>query len=140
MEAQAPPARRLEQDDRSHHVRPEEAGRIDDGVAVVRLGGEVHDRVDLLGVEHLVEAGRVGDVALGEDDPVAEVAQVREVARVGERVVGDDVVVGALGRPVAHEVRADEPGGAGDEEPHRTILRSPRDSTRWKRAERPSRS
>ena len=51
-----------------------------------------------------------------EDDPVVDVGEALAVARVGEQVVGDDVVVRVPLEPVADEVRADESGRAGDED------------------------
>ena len=45
------------------------------------------------------------------------------VPGVREQVERDDVVVGVLLSPVADEVRADEPGGAGDEDLHAAIVR-----------------
>ena len=67
----------------------------------------------------LLERARVADVAL--DEPVAravvDVAQRREVARVRERVVDGDLVVG-VGEDVPDVVRADEAGAAGDEDLH----------------------
>jgi len=55
----------------------------------------------------------VADVAAHEGGAVRHVVEVGQVARVGEHVVGDDVVVGVLLTPVPHEIRADEPGSAG---------------------------
>ena len=45
-------------------------------------------------------------------------SRLRAVAGVGEQVERDDVVVRMALEPVADEVRADEAGRAGDEEPH----------------------
>ena len=68
----------------------------------------------------------IADVALHE--PVArvvvDVAQGREVAGVGERVVDGDLVVGVR-EDVPHVVGADEPGAAGDEDLARAHVRQP---------------
>ena len=61
----------------------------------------------------------VGDVALRRTRSGPRRREALAVARVGEQVVGDDVVVRVTLEPVADEVRADEPGRAGDEDPHR---------------------
>ena len=47
-----------------------------------------------------------------------DVVEVGAVAGVGEQVERDDVVVRMALEPVADEVRADEPGAAGDEQAH----------------------
>ena len=72
----------------AEHVGAEEPARVEDGQAVVGLGGEVDDRVD--GV--LAQRGQgelaVADVAVDEGDPVLDVGQVGPVPGVGEGVVG----------------------------------------------------
>ena len=111
-------AGRLGQGLGAQHVGPEEPGRVQDGQAVVGLGGEVDDDVDLVlgqGLGHHLE---VADVALDEGDPVLDVGQVGPVAGVGEHVEGHDGVVGVVLHPVPDEVRADETGTAGHEESH----------------------
>jgi hypothetical protein len=77
------------------------------------LGGEVDDRIPTRG--SLGDHVRVADVADDELDPGP--LQVRRVARVGELVEHADLVPGSL-EPLG-EVRADEPGAAGDENAHR---------------------
>ena len=91
----------------------------------MRLGGEVDDDVDALVAERRLGQLAIADVALHEHDPVLDGREVRPVARVREQVVDDDVVVRVALEPVVDEVRADEPGAAGDEEPHarKAILR-----------------
>ena len=103
-----------------HHVGAEAVGvdevvGADDRPVDVALGGEVHDRV--VPAHRVLEVLGVADVALHElvARVVVDVAQRREVAGVGERVVDGDRVVGG-GQHVAHVVRADEPGTAGDED------------------------
>ena len=55
---------------------------------------------------------------------VVDVAERREVARVRERVVHGDCVVGG-GEHVPHVVRADEAGAAGDEDASRSRAHRP---------------
>ena len=58
----------------------------------------------------------VADVAVHEREPLVadHVGEVLEVARVGERVERDDLVLGVR-QQVPDEVRRDEPGPAGDQ-------------------------
>ena len=112
-------AGRLEHGLGPEHVGAEEEARVQHGQRVVRLGGEVDDRVDRLAPQRLLGGRRVADVALDEDDPVLDVGQVGSVAGVGEHVVDDDVVLGVPFDPVAGEVRPDETGTSRDEKAHR---------------------
>ena len=93
-------AGRLEHGLGPEHVGSEEQAGVQDGQGVVRLGGEVDDRVDLL-APRAFSAARVADVALDEDDPVLDVGQVGSVAGIGEHVVDDDMVLGVLLDPVS---------------------------------------
>src|SRR5207248_556103 len=67
----------------------------------------------------LLERSGIADVA--EDELVTrivvDIAQRRQIAGVGERVVHRYLVVG-VGEDMANEVRADEAGAAGDEQLH----------------------
>ena len=99
-------------------VRPEEQARVEHGQRVVRLGGEVDDRVDVLTTQRLLGHRLVADVALDEDDPVLDVGQAGSVAGVGEDVVDDDMVLWVLFDPVSGEVRPDETGTSRDEKAH----------------------
>ena len=56
----------------------------------------------------------VCDVAVHERRSAVSAREVLAVTRVGQEVVGDDVVVGMLLEPEVDEVRADEAGRAGD--------------------------
>ena len=83
----------------------------EDRAVDVRLGREVDDRV--------AAARRPGDVLRHGDVAVVEldaVGQVGAVPGVGQLVEDDDVLAGAE-QPL-DEVRADEAGAAGDEDPH----------------------
>ena len=74
-------ARGLEQRLRAEHVGAEEASRVEHREAVVRLGGEVHDHVDRLALEHRGDEIEVADVALDERDAVVDVGEVRRGSR-----------------------------------------------------------
>ena len=63
---------------------------------------------------HLSDGVGVTDVCM--DERRAEPVEVLAHTGVGERVEGDDMVVGVVLPPVAHEVGTDESGGAGDED------------------------
>ena len=80
------------------------------------LGGEVDDCVDA--------GDRVGDGHRVLDRPVHEavldIAQILAAASVGQLVEHDDLVT-VVGSAQAHEVRADEPGTAADEQLHRGL-------------------
>ena len=95
----------------------EEAARVDDREAVVRLGGEVDHVVDLVLAQDVLDDVEVGDVRLDEGS-ILDPVEIRAVARVRQEVEGDDRVVGMPLEPVVHEVGADEAGRARDEDPH----------------------
>ena len=109
---------RLRQGLGAHHVGLEEPRGIEDRQAVVGLGGEIHDHVDVV----LGQCGRhhleIPDVTPDERDAVLDIVEVRPVPGVGQHVEGDHGVVGVALDPVADEVGADEPGAAGHEESH----------------------
>ena len=108
-------ARRLEQLLRPQHVRPGEQRRVLHCEAVVGLGGEVDDHVEVVLGERLLDQLEVADVSVDEGHGVRDVLAH---ARVREQVVGDQLFVRAALEPVTQEVGADEAGGAGDEKPH----------------------
>ncbi|CAB4803633.1 unannotated protein [freshwater metagenome] len=85
------------------------------------FGCEVHHRVVTSHRCHHVVL--VTDIALDEMTPtiVDEIADVLEVARIRERVVHRDRVVGG-GQHVADVVRTNEPGSAGNELLHVRIF------------------
>ena len=108
------PARGLEQRLRPEDVGAEEAAGVDHGEAVVRLGGEVDEHVDVLLGEQPLGRVEVADVA--DCEPHAEPVEVARVAGVGQLVERHDVVARVVFEPPADEVRADESGRAGDED------------------------
>ena len=89
----------------------------DDRAVDVALGREVHD--DVVPCHRLFDGRPVGDVTLHEaiTGIVLDGAQIGEVAGIGQGVVHGDRVVGR-GEDVLDVVGADEPGAAGDEQPH----------------------
>jgi hypothetical protein len=105
----------VEQHAGADHVGAGEGVLVGDRAVHVRLGGEVDDRVDALGqLQHEVA---ILDRA---HDQLDVVGQVLAPAGVGQLVEHNHVVL------VLDEVdigRADEAGGAGDEQPH---TRTPR--------------
>ena len=110
-------ARFLEQCPGADHVRLHELGRPGDRAVDVALGGEVHDGARAMRGEQVPDPLALADVALHETVPrvVAHRVQIAGVAGVGQLVEVDDRLARRLdGRD--DEIRADEPGPAGDEE------------------------
>jgi hypothetical protein len=111
-------AGRLEQREGADEVRAQERGGVAEGVVVVGLRGEVHDRVALAGErpDQLLDQRGVGDVADDQAHPVlGETGEGGGGAGVGEAVQHRHARVGA-GEDVVDEVRADEAGAAGDQQ------------------------
>ena len=106
----------VEQHLRAEHIREDEFGRPEDRAVDVGLGREVDDRVDT--VRRPRDRLGIGDVAVVE--LVVDAVEVRPVARVGELVENDHLL--AVHREPPGEVRADEPGTAGDEDLHAPSL------------------
>ena len=81
------------------------------------LGGEVHDRFDRVRLHQFEHRRAVANVGTHEDVLAVafQVAQVLEVARVGQHVHVDDQVVGVRAPHQVYVSRTDEPGAAGDE-------------------------
>ena len=82
------------------------------------LGREVDHPVDGVFREQRAHGLVVADVAPHEGvvGSVLDVAQVGEVARIGQQVEVDDPVVGVFRDEQPHDVRADESGAAGYED------------------------
>ena len=114
--------RRVEQRAGADHVRAGEGVLVVDRAVDVRLGGEVDDRVAAL--HRLAHDRRVLDPA---DEQLGALGQVLAPPRVGQLVEHADVVLVA---DQPHVGRADEAGGAGDEDPHARASLSAR---RWPR-------
>ena len=107
----------LEQHLRAAELRSPEIVRGQDRTIDVCLRCEVDDRLATAGGPRDVSRNR--DVALMELDVVG---QVRTVARISELVEHCHAGRGGAGEPAAEqrpdEVRTDEPGAAGDKDPH----------------------
>ena len=115
VEAQPVPAGGLQQPERPLHVGPDKGLRVGDGVVVVALGGVVHDGV--VAGHHPLQQPRVADVAHHELHPLGgQAGDVLGVAGVGELVEHGHVGLGAVLGDPAHEVAADEPAAAGDDD------------------------
>ena len=92
------------------HVRPEETGRVQDRQAVVRLGGEVHDRLDPVPGEGLGDQGLVADVPVDENHPAGalQLGDAATVPGICQGVENDELVLRPACGPVAHEVGPDK--------------------------------
>ena len=100
---------------RAEHIGAQEFIGANDAAVNVRFGGEVDERVRVVGErrEHLITISNVAmheAMALG-----VEARQVVGVARVGERVEVYDLAVGARGERQSDESGADEARAAGHE-------------------------
>ena len=112
-------ARRLEQELRAEDIRARRTARdrstarlLCDSAAKLTTTSISCSRSDVL------DDVQVGDVRLDERNALLGAVEVRPVSRVGQEVERDDRVVGMPLEPVVDEVRADEAGRAGDEDPH----------------------
>jgi hypothetical protein len=116
------PTRGLEEKLRAEDVRPREETGIDHSEAVVGLRREVDDDVDLVLAQHVLDDIEVGNVRLDERNALLGAVEIGPVPRVCQEVERDERVAGMPLEPVVHEVRADEAGRAGDEDPHGVSL------------------
>lgn len=115
VEAHVVFARRLDQTERTFHIRLEEGLGVGDRVVVVRLGRVVHNRV--VAGHELVEQLRVADIAMDELHLVAEQRlNVLEIAGVGERVEHRHMHIGVVVDHVMHEIGADEAATTGHDD------------------------
>lgn len=106
----------FEEDLGADDVGLDKLGGVSDRAVDVRLGSEVEDAQGLVFGEGRAEGRGVADIGFDQFETVGrEVLEVFAAAGVGEFVVADDAVVG-LGQQQVDEVRADEAGGAGDQE------------------------
>ncbi len=111
----------LEDVEEAGDVRADVLVRIDQRVAHAGLRSEVHDAIELLGSEELIDIRAVGDVELVErESRKLELLQPRQLevdVVVVVQVVQPDDGVAAL-EQAPRDVHADEAGGAGDEDLH----------------------
>jgi len=110
--------RRVEQRLRSNHVGADERGRSGDGAIDVRLGGEVHDRIDCMRLEGAAHPFEIADVAVDEPDApaAAQSFDAGEIARIGQRIENCHATVRLSRAPMPGEIRADESGTTGDQD------------------------
>ena len=110
--------RGLQERERPHDIGAREGERIADRAVHVALGREVDHPVDGVFREQRAHGVVVADVASDEGvvGGVLDVAEVGEVARIGQQVEVDDPVVGVFRDEQPHDVRADESGAAGYED------------------------
>ena len=96
---------------------------VAEGVVDVGLGGEVHDGVDVLGDEEVVDEVGAGDVALDELEVRGGFGRVEvlEVGAVVELVEDHDFVVRVGADEPVGDVGGDEARGSGDEDVLRLI-------------------
>ncbi len=106
----------LEQGEGAHEIGLHERCGVRQGVVVVGFGGEVHHQIGV-GDEPVNQLG-VGDVTFDEGDRVGDGVEGGAVAGVGELVEHGDLRVGSFRDGLMDEVRADETGTTGDEQPH----------------------
>jgi hypothetical protein len=111
---------RLEELLRAENVGLEKDLGVDDGPAVVRFGSEVNHPIWAVSLEKVARQVIVADVALdkevatGPGELFFDITQAVLVPGIGEQVVIDHPVIGVGVKPVADEIRADEPGPTGD--------------------------
>ena len=108
--------RGLEQAERAHHVRLREGERVLDGAVHMAFCRQVNDAVDQFVLHELVERIEVADVHLHElvVRLALDVLEVREVARVGELVEVDNLVIRVLVHEQAHHVATNKACTAGN--------------------------
>ena len=112
--------RRVQQLQRAHHVGAHELARIVDAAVDVRLGREVDDHVGAKVAEdpgYALGIGHVGDLE-GEVLGVLDLAQTEQVAGIRQLVEAKKRVLRVAWNERLQEVRADEAGASGDEDPH----------------------
>ncbi len=126
-------AGRVHEHERSVDVGEDELPRRLERPVHVRLGGEVHDHVDVR--RQLSHDVGVADVAA--DEPEARVGadriEIALVAGVGELVEHDHRIAGVIAEGHAHELAADESRPTGDQQAH---VRCSRWSSRSRSADR----
>lgn len=121
VEPEIMPPRRFEQHVGTVDVGAQEWRRVQDGVVVMRFGGEVDYRIDgrqsRLCRDQGLDQFRVADIAVDECHTIIGYAsQIRSVAGIREGVQHCDMGIGAFAHHMVHEVRADESRTAGDQQ------------------------
>ncbi len=107
----------LQQVDRADDVGLNEGHGPGDGAVHVRLSRQMEHRPEPVLGENRLQIGRISDVALEEGVvlPPLHIRKVLQVARVGELIEVEDVIVRVGLHKQPHHVRADEAGPAGNQ-------------------------
>jgi len=110
-------ARRLQQIVRANNIRIDKRGGTGDRPIHVRLGRKMHDRVNVFLTQECLNHVPIDDVAFHESIIIVagHGLQAGKIARVRERIENDESILRVPGRPLLHEIRANESGAAGDE-------------------------
>ena len=110
-------ARRFEQREGPQDVRAREGEGVADRTVHMALGRQVDDAFDLVLPHQRHDSLEVADVAPHEGvvGTLPDIAQVFQVAGIGQLVEVDDAAVGVLRNEEPYDVRADESGAAGDQ-------------------------
>ena len=108
--------RRLQQAQRTHHVRPCEGEGVLDASVHVALRRQMDDAVHLLLLHQAVEGVEVADVHLHELVVrfVFYIFQIGQIARIRQLVQVDNAILRILVHKQADHMAADETGSAGD--------------------------
>jgi hypothetical protein len=86
----------------------------------MRLGGKIHDYIDLIAFEDHRDSRSVANVALLKciTRIALESREVLKIPRVRKLIEINDAIVGMLGKHIPNEVAADEAGGTRGEDGH----------------------
>ena len=108
--------RGLEQRKRAHHVGAGKGEGVLDAAVHVALGSKMNNAIHLLLLHQTVESVEVADVHLHKliVGPALKVFQVGEIARVGELIEANYVILGIFVHKKAHHMAANKPGTAGN--------------------------
>ena len=108
----------LEERERTHHVGLCKSKGVADGAIHMALGCQMNDTLDLAVFQQAVHAFKIADVHFDKliIGLVFHITQIGQVARVGEGVEADDVVVGIFIDEEANNMVADKAGSSGDDD------------------------
>ena len=110
-------ARFFKQRVRSQNIGFKEYLRVGNRTVDVRLGGKMHDNVNV--VHREFDGRRVCNVAANESDArCIHALEIRLAAGVSQRIKHDHAGVIMMRKPIANEIRTDESGAAGHKEFH----------------------
>ena len=104
----------------SHHIGPHKGLRIGDGAVHMALRRKVHDNIRLLFLKQIKDKLPVCDVA--PDKLIIRLSLQRrhrlQVARVGQKIQIDELILRIFIHHIVHEVAADKSGAAGYDKFH----------------------